>query len=61
MAGKKYDVIEAQTFVEWLNCLSDSNYPKFYLKESLQKLTRYTNEELEVNFVNRDFNLHDAQ
>lgn len=61
MAGKKYDVVEGQTFVEWLNCLSDSNYPKFYLKESLQKLTRYTNEELEVNFVNRDFNLHDAK
>lgn len=61
MSGKKYDIVEAQTFVQWLNELSDSNYPKIYLKESLQKLTRYTNEEQEVNFVNRDFNLHDAK
>jgi len=57
MSGKKYDAIDAQTFVEWLNELSDSNYPKIYLKESLQKLTGYKNEDLEINFVDRDFNV----
>lgn len=52
-SGKKYDVVEAQTFVEWLRELEDN---KFYLKESLQKLTHYTNAE-ELNFVERDYNL----
>lgn len=57
MSGKKYDAIDAQTFVEWLNELTDSNYPKIYLKESLQKLTGYRNEDLEINFVGRDYNV----
>jgi DNA repair photolyase len=55
MSGKKYDVVEAQSFVEWLNGL---NKPKIYLKESLQKLSRYTNDELDEYFVNRDYRLH---
>jgi DNA repair photolyase len=57
MSGKKYDVVEAQSFVEWLNGL---NKPKIYLKESLQKLSRYTNDELDEYFVNRDYRLHEA-
>lgn len=55
MSGKKYDVIEAQSFVEWLNELEK---PKIYLKESLLKLSIYTNYELDEYFVNRDFKLH---
>ena len=55
MSGKKYDVVEAQSFVEWLNDLSKQ--PKIYLKETLQELTHYTNEELDFNFVNRDYNM----
>ena len=54
MSGKKYDVVEAQSFVEWLDEL---NKPKIYLKESLQKLSRYTNTELGDYFVERDYNL----
>lgn len=54
MAGKKYDVVEAQTFVEWLNELEQ---PKIYLKQSLQKLSRYTNAELDEYFVNSDYNI----
>jgi len=54
MSGKKYDVVEAQTFVEWLDGLQQ---PKIYLKESIQKLTRYTNSELDEYFVERDYNL----
>lgn len=60
MAGKKYDIVEAQTFVEWLSEYVDNfNFttPKIYLKESLQKLTRYTNAELGDHFVERDYNL----
>lgn len=57
MSGKKYDVVEAQTFVEWLNELQK---PKIYLKESLQKLSRYTNDKLDEYFVNRDYRLHEA-
>lgn len=57
MSGKKYDVVEAQSFVEWLNELQK---PKIYLKESLQKLSRYTNDELDEYFVNRDYRLHEA-
>lgn len=53
-SGGKYDVVEAQTFVEWLNELEQ---PKIYLKESLQKLSRYTNTELNDYFVERDYNL----
>lgn len=53
-SGKKYDVIDAQCFVEWL---IDLNKTKIYLKESLQKLTRYTNSELEDCFVDRDYNI----
>jgi DNA repair photolyase len=52
-SGKKYDVVEAQTFVEWLWELEDN---RFYLKESLQRLTHYTNAE-EKHFVERDYNL----
>lgn len=53
-SGKKYDVLESQTFVEWLDELQQ---PKIYLKESLQKLSRYTNAELDEYFVERDYNL----
>jgi len=49
--------VEAQTFVEWLNELQK---PKIYLKESLQKLSKYTNDELDEYFVNRDYRLHEA-
>lgn len=52
-SGKKYNIIEAQTFVEWLSELDKS---KIYLKESLQKLTGYNNS-LSDNFVERDYNL----
>lgn len=55
MSGKKYDAVEAQTFVEKL--IELPYLSKFYLKESLQKLTGYTNEELPSNFVGRDFNM----
>ena len=55
MSGKKYDVVEAQSFVEWLNDLSKQ--PKIYLKESIQKLTHYTNEDLDFNFVTRDYDI----
>jgi len=51
-SGKKYDVVEGQTFVERLMELDNP----VYLKESLQKLTHYTNADSE-NFVERDFNL----
>jgi DNA repair photolyase len=52
MSGKKYDVVEAQSFVEWLDELQQ---PKIYLKESLQKLTKYTNEELDEYFVDPNY------
>lgn len=55
MSGKKYDKVEAETFVEWLRELSGS--PKIYLKDSLRKLIRYTSEELGDNFVERDYNI----
>lgn len=51
-SGKKFDVVEAQSFVEWLN---EIQQPKIYLKESLQKLTRYTNKELDEYFVDTDY------
>jgi DNA repair photolyase len=54
MSGKKYDVVEAQSFVEWLNGLEG---PKIYLKESLQKLTGYSNTEFDDYFVERDYNI----
>ena len=53
-SGKKYDVVEAQGFIEWLNELEK---PKIYLKESLQKLSLYTNAELDDYFVERDYNI----
>ncbi len=53
-SGKKYDVLESQAFVEWLDELQQ---PKIYLKESLQKLSRYTNAELDEYFVEKDYNL----
>jgi hypothetical protein len=52
MSGKKYDVVEAQTFVERLMEIDN----KIYLKESLVKLTHYTHEDSD-NFVQRDYNL----
>jgi DNA repair photolyase len=52
-SGKKYDVVEAQTFVEWLSEIGDN---KVYIKESLQKLTGYDNE-WSYNFVERDYNM----
>jgi len=55
MSGKKYDIHDAQVFVEWLREIPEE--PKIYIKESLQKLTRYTTEELDDNFVGRDYNL----
>ncbi len=53
-SGKKYDIVEAQNFVEWLDELQQ---PKIYLKESLQKLSRYKNSELDSYFVDRDYNI----
>lgn len=55
MSGKKYDQLQAQEFVEWLNELEEE--PKIYLKESLRKLTRYTPLKLGENFVERDYKL----
>lgn len=55
MSGKNYDQHKAQLFVEWLSDLRWE--PKIYLKESIQKLTRYTTEELGDNFVDRDYNM----
>lgn len=57
MSGKKYDIVDAQTFVEKLIELPGE--PKIYLKESLQKLTGYNTGELLSNFVNRDYNMFD--
>ena len=56
-SGKKYDVVEAQTFVEWLDNEFDLTGTKIYLKESLQKLTHYRNSELGNHFVGRDYNI----
>ncbi len=53
-SGKKYDIIEAQCFVEWLNEIMG---PKIYLKKTLQNLSRYTNTELDEYFVEMDYNL----
>ncbi|AHW58663.1 hypothetical protein SAMN05444285_106104 [Draconibacterium orientale] len=53
-SGGKYDVLESQNFVEWLNQIKQ---PKIYLKESLQKLSRYTNAELGNYFVESNYNL----
>lgn len=50
MSGKKYNVAEAQNFVKWLYGL---NKPRIYLKESLQKLTGYSNDKLGYYFVNK--------
>ncbi len=55
LSGGKYDIVEAQTFVEHLSELHVM--PKIYLKESLQKLTRYSPNELGDNFVTRDYNM----
>lgn len=55
MSGKKYNIVEAQTFVEKLIELPGE--PKIYLKESLQKLTGYNIGELLSNFVDRDYNM----
>lgn len=54
MSGKKYDTVELQSFVEWLNELDGV---KIYLKESLLKQSRYTLDELDNHFVSRDYNL----
>jgi len=56
-SGKKYDIVEAQSFVEHISELQEFNNAKIYLKNSLQKLTRYTNEELPDNFVSSGYNL----
>jgi len=53
-SGKKYNILDAQNFVEWLDELQG---PKIYLKDSLQKLSNYTNNELDEYFVERDYNL----
>jgi DNA repair photolyase len=58
MSGKKYDILESQNFVEWLNELEQS---KIYLKESLQKLSKYTNEELDNYFVTKDYNIFNGR
>lgn len=55
MSRKKYDIVDAQTFVEHLTELPFE--PKIYLKESLQELSNYHLEELPDNFVGRDYNL----
>jgi DNA repair photolyase len=56
-SGKKYDINESQRFVEWLNEFASENYPRIYLKKSLQKLSRYTNEYFGCPFVNSDYNI----
>lgn len=53
-SGGKYDIVEIQSFVEWLDELQG---PKIYLKESIQKISRYTNEEFDDYFVNSDYNM----
>lgn len=53
-SGKKYDVVGAQSFIEWLD---EFEVAKIYLKESLQKLTGYRNNDLDDYFVERDYNM----
>lgn len=53
-SGKKYDIVEIQTFVEWL---TEIDGPKIYLKESLQKKSGYKSSQLGRKFVDRDYNL----
>lgn len=55
MSGKKYNVVEVETFVEWLRELPGA--PKIYLKDSLRRLIHYTPKELGENFVERDYNI----
>jgi len=53
-SGKKYYATEARRFVEWVE---DQDCNKVYLKESLQKLSGYSNDELSGKFVNRNYNI----
>ena len=53
MSGKIYNVFEAKSFVEALMKMKNN---KFYLKESLRKLTGYSNEDSD-NFVGPDYSL----
>ena len=61
MAGQKYDAVEAQTFVEWLQEQSDA--PTIYLKDRLRSLTNYVlphetpGTVLPENFVVRGYNI----
>lgn len=55
-SGKKYDISEANCFIDWLVDLQKNNPDtRFYVKESLQKLVGKTNKQL--GFVERDYNL----
>lgn len=54
-SGKNYNKLEAQEFIEWL--IENIDGPKVYLKESIQKLTGYTNKELDDFCVERDYNI----
>lgn len=51
-SGKKYDIVDLQTFVEWLNELTGT---KIYLKESLLKRSYYKLENLCDHFVDQNY------
>lgn len=56
-SGRNYfhnDRMNAKKFVQWLRTLQK---PKIYLKESLQKLSGYTNSELDEYFEGSDYSL----
>ena len=60
LSGGKYDRYETQQFVLWLrDAVRTFPKTKVYMKESLQKLTGYTNDSFGDTFVNRDFKLHE--
>lgn len=55
MSGKKYDISDCQAFIEKLNDIWEQ--PKIYLKESIRKLSKYSLDELDSNFINADYNI----
>lgn len=55
LSGGHFDILDAQTFVEKLIDLETDS--KIYMKESLQNLSKYTNEELDDKFITRQYNL----
>jgi len=55
MSGKKYDILDVQTFIEW--CAENIDSP-VYLKDSLIKRGMYSREELPLEKpVTRDYNI----